>query len=141
MKIIPGIYSPNEKKVARSTLVDYEAALRAGVARHGSLEAMLRYVSNAEVIRNASAIGRLSGRPPASDPFDGCSGNPFRFVAITRIPWLNRASQEVEWGFHCIGCEKSSRVPLHYRRQFTKALFDIHLRQSGDIQNGKHQLG
>jgi hypothetical protein len=42
-----------------------------------------------------------------------------RFVTIGQVPWLNRASQEMERGFHCLGCERSScppsslQVPVH----------------------------
>lgn len=153
MRVIPGTYSPNEKKVGvPSVLVDYESALRAGVSRHGSLSAMHEYVANMEArklqaynarlaaVQQSGSVTRRMRQPRASDPFDGQSGNPFRFVAIVRVPWLSRALQEVEWGFHCVGCEKSCRPPLHYRRKFTAASFDEHLKQFGDIQDGKHHL-
>ncbi|KAJ2985879.1 hypothetical protein NUW58_g5298 [Xylaria curta] len=63
MKAIPGTYSPNEKKVAKCTLVDYESALHAGVALHGSLDAMLKRVSDAEVMRNSRTTGGLLPSP------------------------------------------------------------------------------
>ncbi|EHK41176.1 uncharacterized protein TrAtP1_004603 [Trichoderma atroviride] len=146
MRVMPGIYSPNERKAEQSVLVDYESALCAGVTFHGSLDAMEKYVFHKEDQKVTAALksGAIACRIPPpylTDPYDGQSGNPLRFVAIVRVPWLNRALQEVEWGFHCIGCEKSSRPPLHYRRQFTEASFEDHLQQCGGIQNGRHQSG
>lgn len=153
MRVICGTYSPNMKKVrAPSVLVDYESALHAGVSLHGSLSAMHKYVEDMETHRlqaysmrvaalqqSGSTIRRMR-QPLTSDPFDGRSGNPFRFVAIVHVSWLNRSLQEVEWGFHCVGCKKSCRPPLHYRRKFTAASFDDHLKQCGNIQDGKHHL-
>lgn len=50
MRAMPGTYSPNEKKIARQcVLVDYESGLNAGIALHGSLSAMDKYVSDMEV--------------------------------------------------------------------------------------------
>jgi hypothetical protein len=126
MKCIRGTYSPNEKKVrAHLKLVDSNCARSAGITLHGSISAMERYVSSMEV----------------QDPFDGKSGNPLRFVAIVRTPWLNESSQELEWGFHCTGCQRShiSR-PLHFRRKFTIGSFKEHLRECGNIRHGKHHL-
>jgi hypothetical protein len=153
MRVIPGTYSLNEKKVAQSVLADYASALRAGVALHGSLSAMRKYVLDMESQRlqdyrakiaaaqQSGPITRRMRRPWAADPFDGQSGNAFRFVAIVRVPWLSRVSREMEWGFHCVACAKSSRSHLHYRRQFTTASFGDHLSQCGKIQNGKHRPG
>ncbi|KAL9625317.1 MAG: hypothetical protein Q9160_000380 [Pyrenula sp. 1 TL-2023] len=142
MRVIRGTYSPNEKRVcAPSVLVDYESALHAGISLHGSVSAMLKYVADMKTqkldkyntrmaaVRRSGSITRRTRQPQTSDPFDGQSGNPFRFVAIVRVPWLNRSSQEVTWGFHCVGCKKSCRPPLHYRRKFTAFSFDDHLKQ------------
>ncbi|KFA71054.1 hypothetical protein S40288_05533 [Stachybotrys chartarum IBT 40288] len=148
MRVKPGIYSPNEKKAPSATLVDYRCALRAGVARHGSLAAMRAFVADAQAgelqaySRRAEEAGHTSRvrKPQAADPHDGHSGNPFRFVAIVRVPWLDRtASQgEVEWGFHCLGCAKSNRLPLHFRRKFSAVSFAEHLTQYGEVKDGKH---
>jgi hypothetical protein len=126
MKSIPGTYSPNRKKVrAQLTLVDSDCARRAGIMLHGSVSAMEQYVSS----------------KAAKDPFNGRSGNPLRFMAIVRTPWLNKSSQELEWGFHCTGCREShiSR-PLHFRRKFTIGSFKEHLRECGNIRDGEHHL-
>ncbi len=126
MKSIPGTYSPNQKKVrAHLALVDFDCARRAGITLHGSVSAMEQYVSSVA----------------AQDPFDGKSGNPLRFMAIVRTPWLNKSSQELEWGFHCTGCQRShcSR-PLHFRRKFTVESFKEHIRECGNIRHGRHHL-
>ena len=152
MRVICGIYSPNEKRVgAPSVLVDYESALDAGISLHGSLRAMQKYVADMEAQKLQAYNARVSAaaaasitcrmrQPTTSDPFDGKSGNPFRFVAIVNVPWLNRSLQEVEWGFHCVGCEKCCRRPLHYRRKFTAASFHDHLKEVGNIQDREHHL-
>lgn len=150
MRVIRGIYSPNRKKVASPCiLVDHESALRAGISRHGSLSSMNEYVSDKEAQKlhayNAkieaarqSGSSTRPGRLAELNPFDGQSGNPFRFVAIARVPWLNRASNQVELGFYCAGCRKSSRPPLHWRRKFVLTSFNEHLMESGKIQRGRH---
>ncbi|KAM0483172.1 hypothetical protein ACHAPX_002620 [Trichoderma viride] len=62
LRVIPGIYSPNEKKAAQFILVDYESALCAGVAFHGSFNAMKNYVSHKEVqkVKGALKSGYIS---------------------------------------------------------------------------------
>ncbi|KAL8282572.1 hypothetical protein RB597_010007 [Gaeumannomyces tritici] len=99
MKAVPGTYSPNRKKISESvTLVDHEHARLAGINLHGSLAAIEQYVSQKQaqmleayntrqMERNSSDRPvRARRRPPALDPFDGQSGNPYRFVAIARVP-------------------------------------------------------
>lgn len=144
MNVIPNIYSPNEMKVSRpSTLVDYESALHAGIELHGSLGAMNNYTSDMEAIElrkyqaRASGSRRLVRQSWVADPYDGQSGNPLRFVSIARVPWLDKTSQKVDWGFHCLGCEEESQVPLHFRRKFTETTFKNHLSECGDIKDEK----
>ncbi|KAH8725641.1 hypothetical protein GQ44DRAFT_739461 [Phaeosphaeriaceae sp. PMI808] len=156
MTSIPGTYSPNERKRhERPALVDSESAYRAGITFHGSSIAMKQYVSNTlaqklqDFNRRASqATAEESGssthrlrRPQTKEPFDGRSRNPMRFMAIVRMAVLKKVSQELEWGFHCIGCEKCyhNRI-FHFGRKFTVASFSEHLRQCGKIRNGKHFL-
>jgi len=154
MRSIPGIYSPNQKKCRhRLTLVDYDYARRAGIALHGSVTAMEKHVSDIAGQKLQRYRERLSQRPTSPSapttrrprtegPFDGKSGNPLRFMAIVRTPWLNRISQDVELGSYCIGCERSydsyRNRPMHFRRKFTVDVFNEHLRQCGRIENGKH---
>ena len=74
-------------------LVDSDCARRAGITLHGSVSAMSRQKSR----------------------------NPLRFMAIVWTAWLNKSSQELEWGFHCSGCRKSHHRPptlqteIHHR--------------------------
>ncbi|KAI0285530.1 hypothetical protein BC826DRAFT_960139 [Russula brevipes] len=126
MKCIRGTYSSNLYKVrSHLAVVDSNCARRASITLHGSISAMEQYVSSMAV----------------QDPFDGKSGNPLRFVAIVRTPWLNKSPKEPEWGFHCKGCRNSyiSR-PLHFRRKFTIGSFKEHLRECGNIRHGEHHL-
>ncbi|KAI0908435.1 hypothetical protein F4823DRAFT_625585 [Ustulina deusta] len=133
-------YSPNENKVGEcAVLAGYESALGAGIAasprvdkRHapicvrqrGPKASSLRCKGDSSaVVRSGSHSSRLR-RPPTADPFDGKSGNPFRCVAIARMPYPNNPSHP----------------PLHHRWKFTVASFKYHLAQCGDIKNGKHRL-
>lgn len=155
MRSIPGTYSPNGKKCREPlVLVDFESAYRAGIMQHGSVSAMDQYVSNIssqklQKFNKATARATIEGsttrrprRPQTEDVFDGRSGNPIRYMAIVRMPWLDKAAQKLEWGFHCAGCRKFHvKRPLHYRRKFTLASFSEHLTRCGRIVNGKHHLG
>jgi hypothetical protein len=149
MLVVPGTYAPNMKKASGTILIDYQSALCAGVLLHGSVNAMEKYVSRAKARdmeayeKRLNASKRSGARvrlPYSSDSVDLNSANPFRYVAIVRVPWLDRPAREIEWGFHCSGCENSNRLPLHYRRQFTTLSFDEHLIQCGRIQDGQHSL-
>ncbi|KAH6652892.1 hypothetical protein BKA67DRAFT_593057 [Truncatella angustata] len=117
MRVIRGTYSPNVKRVAMHKYV-------------ADMETQKLQAHNARVaaVQQSGSITRRMRQPRTSDPFDGQSGNPFRFVAIVQVPWLNRSLQEVIWAFHCVG------------RKFTAASFDDHLKQFGNIQNWKHHL-
>lgn len=90
--------------------MDSESAYRPGIALDGSLSSMEQYVSNTstqeleEFDRRASqAMAEGTGtttrrlrRPRTRDLFDDRSGNPMRFMAIVRMPWLNRVTHELE---------------------------------------------
>lgn len=151
MKTTPGTYSPNRKKVLKpGTLLDHEHVRLAGINLHGSLAAMEQYVAQkqarmleaynaAQTEQDSSGPpARARRRPPALDSFDGRSGNPHRFVAIARVPWLDRASRRVERGFYCVGCERSHRKPCHWRILFAADTFEEHLTNCGEIKDGKH---
>jgi hypothetical protein len=149
MKAIPGTYATGGKKVREGRyLVDMENARSAGIALHGSIPAMEQFVSQMAVKKleefgRRAKTGARSRRPRTEDPFDRKAGNPLRFMAVVRLPWLDKTSQRLEWGFHCIGCEKQYRCrPLHWRRKFAEASFSEHLRQCGDIQwDSSRELG
>lgn len=148
MKVLPGIYAPNAKKTTAKVLVDYQACLDAGIERHGSAPAMERFVSEMEAQRVEAYHSRQASSPRSTsrtrpprlvDPPDANTGNPHRFVAVVRAPWLKKDLREVEWGVYCSGCGKFS-PPLHWRRQFTVVSFREHLRECGRIEGGRHHL-
>jgi hypothetical protein len=134
------------------TLVDRESAYRAGVVLHGSPDAMEQYASNElaqelqefdQKVSEAAAKGYRSSiyhwRRPRTELSDRRSGNPRRFMAIVRIPWVKRISQELEWGFHCLGCQNLSHSrQMHSRRKFTVTTFMEHLRECGNIRDEEH---
>lgn len=155
MRVIPGTYAPSNRKARRGILVDYASARNAGIAFHESVNAMNEYVRRLKQERNKAheemlatwtkafenGLATAAERPGSNLPgFDGHTANPLRYVAIVRLPWLDKPAQEIEWGFHCLGCERSTRLPLHYRRQFTKASFDQHLQEDGGISFDKRTL-
>ncbi|CAH0019344.1 unnamed protein product [Clonostachys rhizophaga] len=124
-----GRYSPEKEKLQnKQILVDYDAAREAGIARHGSREGMEAYV--------AAARGRAGRR---RGPPDGKAGNPLRFAAVVRLPWYDEASGELEWGFHCRGCEKSEQRSALCRKKFNVASFRRHIQTYGPVQDGEHR--
>ncbi|KZM18262.1 ATP binding [Ascochyta rabiei] len=135
MQVVPGKYSPNEKFTPVAVLVDYESAFCAGTMQEQAIEHNLRNFDTATT-RSTSITPRI--QEPRTSPADARSGNPLRFVAVVHMPWFNTQSKELDWGLHCLGCKKSSRGPLHYRRRFWAASFDDHIRQYGTIKNGSH---
>ena len=150
MRSVPGCYSPNEKICRnRLVLIDPDLAYHAGAALHGSTSAMKRHVleTNSQKWENyrkriarkeSGKLGRNPRRPPDALAIDGRSSNPRRFMAIVHAPWVDLATNLANWGFHCVGCEKEYRRPLHWRRKYTVDTFNDHLNQCGSISNGKH---
>lgn len=145
-----GLYSPNEKKLKGGILlVDHDAARQAGIDLYGSATLMEEYVSGKEAERQreyeeklrrvrTSDAGQGSIRRPAGEPFDGRSGNPARFASVNRIPWIDKATRQVEWGIHCRGCRRSRNRLSHCRQKYTLASFRSHLNQFGMVHNNKH---
>ncbi|KAF1989194.1 hypothetical protein K402DRAFT_411230 [Aulographum hederae CBS 113979] len=138
MRSLTGIYSPNEKKVTISqTLIDYQVAYQAGLSFHGSATAVGRQLEE-EHNQYMRGVKRLR---KADEPFDGLSGNPLRFMAITRAPVFNRNTQQAEWGAYCLGCQdyKGRRTrSLCWRRRYTASSLTDHLVQYGRIECGEH---
>ncbi|KAF1948228.1 hypothetical protein CC80DRAFT_586112, partial [Byssothecium circinans] len=150
MKSIPGIYSPNERRIrGRLRLVDFESAQQAGIKFHGSTIAMQRYATDQAAQRQqrfeeraSQAISGGHHRTPrrrSDDPFDGHSGNAVRFMAVVQTPAFNRSTRELLSGSYCIRCKRSHHQrPWHFRRRFTVTSFLVHLRECGLIRDGKH---
>lgn len=158
MKAVPGKYSPKQKNIQEPlVLVDMESAKQEGILLHGSASVMRQHVYNTynqmwqeklkldkSCIEEETQMLRFHHlRAQLKEyRFDGTPANPLRFLAIIRIPWFNRVSQELEWGFHCIACQDSYHSrSLYPRRKFTAASFGEHLRQYGSIRDGKHYRG
>lgn len=150
MKSIPGVYSPREIKCrARLVLIDFCAATQAGITLHGTKRAMERYVLEmASKKLKGFRSGKLqhragddpTPRPPRSeDRFDGHTSNPRRFMAVVRAPFLDSRTRLPVWGFHCLACKNHhyGRL-LHWRRKFTRESFEDHVRECGEIFDGKH---
>ncbi|VUC37094.1 unnamed protein product [Clonostachys rosea] len=123
-----GKYSPEERKLQnKQILVDYDAAHKAGITRHGSVEEMEAYVASAR-----ERAGRHRGPP------DGKAGNPLRFAAVVRLPWYDASSGEVEWGFHCKGCERSEQWSVLCRKKYDVVSFRRHIQTYGPVEDGEH---
>jgi len=162
---LPGIYSHEDlESHQRYILTDYESACLAGIAFHGSASAMRQHVADnvgalelpediktlSETIAEGSRFSTVRvGWPQIDDPFDDLDGkgNPFRYMATVRTPWLNTASQdsqepqELEWGFHCVGCHNAYPYePPDWRRIFNVESFIAHLTERGRIIDGQHWL-
>ncbi|KIW36549.1 uncharacterized protein PV06_11203 [Exophiala oligosperma] len=72
-----------------------------------------------------------------------CSGHalePLRYMAMMRVPWLNRQNGRDEWGFHCVGCEQNQRWPNHARRDYIMSTFKDHLKECGPVKEGVHHI-
>lgn len=149
MKSFPGCYSPREIKCRhRETLYDYSAARQTGIAVHGTISSMEKYASEVaskrlEAYNTKLSLRRTNGtnlRPPRSeDSFDGRCSNPRRFMGIIRAPFFNSQTGYPDWGFHCVACKAHHyRRPLHWRRRYTVHSFQNHVKECGEIREGKH---
>lgn len=149
MKSFPGRYSPRGIKCRqRETLFDYSAARQTGIAVHGTISSMEEYVSEMASKRLEAYNTTLSLRrtnatnlrlPRSEDSFDGRSSNPKRFMGIIRAPFLSVQTVFPDWGFYCAACKAHHYCrPLHWRRKYTMKSFQDHVRECGDIIEGKH---
>ena len=148
-KSLPGCYSSRGIKCTRRlTLIDHSAAREAGIVLHGDIDTMTRYASEITTkrletyqSRNSRYTSRSKPRRPRSeDAFDGHCSNPMRFMASIRVPLINDCTATPQWGFHCIACKSHHYGrPLHWRRMFTKESFRDHIRERGEIIDGKHK--
>lgn len=148
LESIPGRYSPNENTCkTRSTLIDPTSAYHKGVEYHGSAQAMEQHVAEVaqkrlEAYQQSAAANpgnSASRRPPTIGLRQGRTLDPRRFMAIVRVPWIVRPTSTVDWGFHCVGCQKHYRSrPLHWRRKYCLETFEHHIEQCGPIKDGVH---
>ena len=73
--------------------------------------------------------------------WSGHAMEPLRYMAMMRVPWLNRQSGRDEWGFHCVGCEQNQRWPNHARRDYIMSTFKDHLKECGEIKGVDRTCG
>lgn len=146
MRSFAGCYSPRKIKCRRrETLFDYSTARQAGIAAHGTVEAMEKRASEmvSRRLKSKLSVRRTSGtslRPTRyEDPFDGQCSNPRRFMGIIRAPFFNEKTASAEWGVHCFACKSHHyRRPIHWRRKYTIDGFQDHIRECGEIIKAKH---
>ena len=99
----------------RLVLVDQGHARRAGVALHGSVQAMQEIAQDAHEATIEKYFDKLdqckyNGKrrcqsPLGLRPYDDDKENPHRHVAIVRVPWLDEASDQAVFGFTCPLCD------------------------------------
>lgn len=149
LKSFPGRYSPRGIKCRRrELLLDHSVARQTGISVHGSISSMEKYASESaskklEAYNTKLSLCRTNGtnvrRPRSEDIFDGRCSNPRRFMGIIRAPFLNFRTASPEWGFHCVACKSHHYCrPLHWRREYTLVTFKDHIRECGEIKEGKH---
>jgi hypothetical protein len=135
--------------VTKRKLVDSRSARDAGISLHGSWKAMEEHKRNPKLKetkareagqRTAVQIGPFQRPTNTLDFHDMKSSDQYRHVAIVRVPWLDQSARKLERGFYCLGCEGLTQVPLHYRRLFSTASFDEHLRQHGPVSYDRDRL-
>ncbi|KAI0977331.1 hypothetical protein F4678DRAFT_412622 [Xylaria arbuscula] len=85
----------HEGKVPNWLLVDHESAMSAGITTHGSVEA----ITKAAAAKRSGSAARRRRRMMSRS-----AENSIRFVAIARVPCLDPKLQQIDWGFHCLGC-------------------------------------
>jgi hypothetical protein len=143
MRTVAGVYSSIPEVVPGGMeLIDVETARRAGRKLHGGQYEMDELVGERQwmwpgprgVKYRETLKLHLEGYP-VDHAWD--LGNPLRFVAVVRVPWL-RTLHEADWGFHCVGCKGKDRWPLNRRRMFTAESFKAHLAECGRIVGGEH---
>lgn len=159
LRSLPGTYSQMQKIWRkRVALVDSEVARQAGIAFHGSSDAMEQYVSKrrAKIIanyenklrqgpNNLAAKLRKPACPPYANHLDGKGCNPYRFMSAIRVPRLDRITGTVEWGVSCEGCRKGNQFNrvygrLDWRRMYTDSGYVDHLTECETSQTAWEPL-
>lgn len=142
MKSVPGCYSTSEhRRRSRFTLFDYNAGMQTGLAIHGTRGAMNQYAL--ETWTKKATQSRCRKKINRYGP-DLSSWNPKRFMGIVRAGVLNARTGAPEWGLHCSACRyhwfNSQRCigTFNWCRKFTRESFEDHIRECGEIIDGKH---
>ena len=97
------------------------------------LQAKRASLYEAKVRKNRTSSSRTPPRPAYTDVFDAKGGNPYRFMCVVRLPWLDRSRGRVEWGLSCSGCRDKfhdrTDGKLDWRWQYTISGYILHFRQ------------
>ncbi|CAI6340509.1 unnamed protein product [Periconia digitata] len=76
--------------------------------------------------------------PRAEERYDHEETEPLRYMAVVRMPWLDRRSERVEKGFYCAACRNGYNGTKNWWRKFSVASFDEHLKVLGGIRDRVH---
>lgn len=91
--------------------------------------------------QSRESVNRLLRPPKHRDDFDRYKINP---MGIVRAPVLKSLARAPEWGLNCVTCRfhrADYGFPysiFHWRRKFTRESFEDHIRECGEIINGRH---
>lgn len=147
IRSIPGVWTHlGKRERGRIWLVDPVSASSAGIKQHGGRAAMEDYVAQRWAVKMQEYEDRAPARqhrhrPNPDGPWDGKSNNPLRFMAVIRLPWLNKALQDVEFGRYCKGCRNNygeSHPLKDFRRKYSAASFAKHIQLCGRVEGEKH---
>lgn len=80
----------------------------------------------------------------SEDSFDMHSRNPKRFMGIIHAPILNPRTGSPEKVFRCFACYRSTwgdrdDVKSNTRLDFTDKTFQDHIREYGEVEDGRHK--
>lgn len=84
---------------------------------------------------------RSQSRFPVKMSYDFDSHEDARFMAVVRVPWLNKATGDLEWGINCSACKKYLNrrfQPPYFAPEYTVASFGEHLGAYSKIRDGEH---
>lgn len=151
IRSIPGTYSPLEKsRKTRLTLLDVSAARNLALKHHGSAEAVEEYVRDVEQRKIEASKRRRAGSSLTAIPLntaqdtgrtlvmtfrEGPLGDPKRFMAVVRAPYVDRSTGVANGGFYCRGCqEEHGDGPMYWRRRYCLETFQTHIEEYGPVE-------
>lgn len=154
MRTLPGHnYGLKLAARGRHTLVDRDAALRAGIALHGSAEATESEVQQRDLKRQYNYFARKARRaadgkctkvrrPKHIDPLDAKDGrapkwNIRRFMGVVSVPIIDTTNMNAEYPRHCAPCFLSGAV----NQEVVAGTFAKHVEDYGRIEvNGSGNM-
>lgn len=137
MRSVPGLYGSSSKRYHKPvTLIDY------GSIQAASLAAMENNASERSQRSQRTYIPTLPHSPQARFDTVNPQENPFRYMAIVRLPWFNSTLKNMDWGSHCLGCSELQNKKKYddqkfdgseWLRLFSETSFKDHMAQRGNI--------